>query len=252
MADMGRILIADDEETFLFSTADLLRREGYECDCAPDAETSVEMLRNVRYDLLIADIKMPGNSQLEFISELPSIVEGLPVILVTGYPSINSAIQSLQLPVVAYMPKPVDFDQLLSHVQNAITQSRISHAVYYLQQRLQESHEGLTDIRNISVSAPGHASLPVDAFLELTFHNIIGALADLMHVTESFAKQEARSEICHLLNCPKLIELTNALEDTIDVLEKTKNSFKSKELGELRQKLERIVKNKIGMEKISL
>jgi len=250
---MGRILIADDEEIFLLSTADLLRREGYECDCAPDAVTSAEILRNERYDLLISDIKMPGNSQLEFIDELSSIAEGLPVILVTGYPSLNSAIQSLQLPVAAYMPKPIDFDQLLSYVQNSITQSRIYRSVYNLRQRLQECHDGLTSISNVSISTPGRASfIPVEAFLELTFHNIIGALADLMHVTESFAKQEVRLEVCHLLNCPKLTELTNVLEDTIDALEKTKNSFKSKELGELRQKLEYIVRNRSDISKKSL
>jgi DNA-binding response OmpR family regulator len=50
---LGRILITDDEETFLNSTADLLRREGYECDCASDAETAIGMLKTSRYDLLI-------------------------------------------------------------------------------------------------------------------------------------------------------------------------------------------------------
>lgn len=253
MAGMGRILIADDEETFLYSTADLLRREGYECYCALDAATSSEMLRNDRYDLLISDIRMPGNSELEFIHELSGIAEGVPVILVTGYPSLDSAIQSIQLPVVAYMVKPIDFDQLLVQAQKSIAQSRIYRVVCDLQQRLQNSHEGLTDIWSVFTGKPRRASsIPVDVFLELTFHNIIGALSDLMHLTESFAKHKVKQEACHLLNCPKLIRLTRAVEDTIDVLEKTKNSFKSKELGELRQNLERIVKDIGKVEEISL
>ncbi|MCI0692942.1 response regulator [candidate division KSB1 bacterium] len=65
------------------------------------------MLGKNRYDLLIADIKMPGNDELEFIEEPPAIAEGLPVILVTGYPSLNTAIKSTRLHVAGYMMKPL-------------------------------------------------------------------------------------------------------------------------------------------------
>jgi len=253
MADMGRVLIADDEETFLLSTADLLRREGYECYCASDAVIAAEMLRNDKYELLISDIKMPGNSQLEFIYELPGIAEGMPVIIVTGYPSLDSAIKSIRLPVVAYMVKPIDLDQLLTQTQESIAQFRIYRIIRDLQQRLQNSHEGLTDTQNAFINKPGRASsIPINVFLELTFHNIIGALSDLMYLTKSFAKHEVKQEACHLLNCPKLTKLTRAIENAIDVLEKTKSSFKSKELGELRRNLEQIIKDIREEEKIFL
>jgi CheY-like chemotaxis protein len=101
MSELGRILIADDEERFMHSTAAFLRQEGYECACAPDAATVAAMLREDPYDLLIADIKMPGNRNLELIRELSHRAEELSVILVTGCPSLQSAIQSIRLPVVA-------------------------------------------------------------------------------------------------------------------------------------------------------
>ncbi|MCH6545058.1 MAG: response regulator transcription factor [Deltaproteobacteria bacterium] len=121
MVEPRRILIADDEESFLYSTADILRREGYDCSCASDARAATEMLRKDSYDLLIADIKMQGNSDLEFIKALPQIAEGMPVILVTGYPSLNSAIESVQLPVVAYLVKPFELNELLVRVKDVIT-----------------------------------------------------------------------------------------------------------------------------------
>ena len=120
MTNLGRILIADDEEIFLNSMADLLRQAGYQCDCAPDAIVAAELLRGAEYDLLIADIKMEGNFELEFIQDLPQIATGMPVILVTGYPSMKSAIQSVQLPVVAYLIKPFEFKELLEQVEKAI------------------------------------------------------------------------------------------------------------------------------------
>jgi len=120
LARRGRILIADDEESFLYSTGDILRREGYECNCALDAKSAVEMLRKKQYDLLIADIKMQGNSDLQLIKKLPEIVGRMPVILVTGYPSLSSAVQSINLPVVGYLIKPFEFTELLAGVQGAI------------------------------------------------------------------------------------------------------------------------------------
>ena len=129
MAEPGRILIADDEEFLLQVTADLLRQEGYDCATAQDANSAEELLSQERYDLLIADIRMPGNTELELIRNLPNIGVRLPVILMTGYPSLGSAIQSIQMPVVAYMIKPLDYDELLTHVRYAIDRSKVFHAI---------------------------------------------------------------------------------------------------------------------------
>ena len=120
LARRGRILIADDEESVLLSTADLLRIEGYDCNCALDAKTAFEKLRKNKYDLLIADIKMQGNSDLQLIKKLPESAHGMPVILVTGYPSLSSAVQSIKLPVVGYLIKPFEFSELLMVAQSAI------------------------------------------------------------------------------------------------------------------------------------
>jgi PAS domain S-box-containing protein len=124
MPEHRRILIADDEEIFLHTTADLLRRKGYECACAPDATSAANLLRDNRYDLLIADIKMPGNGELEFLHALPRLAPGLPAVVVTAYPSLQSAIQSIQLPVTAYLVKPVAFPELLAQVRTALRRIR--------------------------------------------------------------------------------------------------------------------------------
>ncbi len=244
MQELGRILIADDEETFLFSTADLLRREGYYCDCAGDAKTAVELLRAQPYDLIISDIKMPGNSELEFIREIPNLAQGLPVILVTGYPSLHSALKSFQLPVMAYLAKPIDLAELLGHARSAIDRYRAFRAVRNSQQRLQDWRADLHTLEQSMHEAPRAQDLqPSLTFLTLTLHNIVGCLADLKNITEALAARSANQEPCQLLNCPRPAVLTNAIVETIEVLEKTKNSFKSKELGELRRKLEEVVKN---------
>jgi DNA-binding response OmpR family regulator len=277
MAELGRILVADDEETFLYSTADLLRREGYECDCVSDGIGAAEALRSNNYDLLIADIKMPGNPQLELIRDLSHTAEGMPVILVTGYPSLRSAIQSIQLPVAAYLVKPVDFSELLARVQISIEKFRVYQTICSMRQSLQKWHRDLAAIEEVLTGmTEDSSSSVVDAFVDLTFQNIVGALSDIKRLMEEFVIRNMGKiphtpgrmgkiphtpgrmgkipytperidheplEPCHLLNCPKLHALRGVLVETIGVLEKTKSAFKSKDLGQLREKLEEVFRN---------
>jgi DNA-binding response OmpR family regulator len=239
---MGRILVADDEGTFLESTADLLRRDGYDCDCVPDAAAAMEKLKNNEYDLLIADIKMPGNTNLELVRDLSEIAESLSVILVTGYPSQRSAIQALQLPVVAYLVKPFDLEELLRYVNQAIGKKRLYKAVISTRDRLQNWQDEVANLEQVlKEKNSGRFSVSVKDFLNLNFRNVVGALTDIKHITEITTTKDIDLPACHLLNCPRLAELTGAMEDTIQVLEKTKRAFKSKDLGEIRKKLEEII-----------
>ncbi len=153
MSQTGRILVADDQATFLESTVDLLREEGYECDGAADAFIAEKLVRQKRYDLLIADIKMPGNMRLELISKLREIAEGLPVILVTGYPSLDTAIKSTRLLVVGYLLKPVNFDELLKLVRESITRYQGLQEFYSAQKRQHGKKENLPSANHLA-SAP--------------------------------------------------------------------------------------------------
>lgn len=120
VAKNGRILVADDEEDFLKFTASLLKKEGYECDCVVDGSEAVEMLRKRRYDAVISDIRMPDNPDLRLAREVQKLEDDVPVIIVTGYPSMDTAVRAVELPVVAYVEKPVEFSELLLKLKSAI------------------------------------------------------------------------------------------------------------------------------------
>jgi DNA-binding NarL/FixJ family response regulator len=214
MSESGHILIADDEEPFMHSTAALLRREGYECACAPDAATVAAMLQKDTYDLLIADIKMPGNRNLELIRELPRIAEGLPVILVTGYPSLQSAIQSIQLPVVAYLVKPFDFGNLQTEVRSAIERSRGYRALRCMQQRVQGWYRDLESFSQLMRAKPDETSADVNAFITLTLCNLSNCLAELRHLSQAPALRSTESADCPLHERPQQAMLTTDLPDS--------------------------------------
>jgi len=84
-------------------------------------------------------------------------------------------------------------------------------------------------------------SSSLDAFLDLTFRHLVESLMDIRGLAAGLAENNETPGVCHLLDCPRLERLTKALRDTITILEKTKGSFKSKELKDLRQQLEGIV-----------
>jgi DNA-binding NtrC family response regulator len=242
MSTAGRILIADDEEFFVRATSDLLSKEGYECSHSQDAESALEKLKTSVFDLLIADIHMPGNSELELVKELQKIAEGLPVILMTGNPSLETATKSIHLPVAAYMTKPLDFEVLLKHIKNSITNYKTYRSVQNTSKRLEEWQKDLNSIKEVVNNALETTSpIPIQMFFKLTFRNIAESLLDMEHLIEGLDSNSKEQYACNLLDCPSLTKMKSGLAETMEVLRKTRESFKSKDLARLRDKLNTIV-----------
>jgi DNA-binding NtrC family response regulator len=117
---LGRILIADKDKSILSTTAELLHREGYQCTLVRSGTEAINKLEVSEFDLLITEIHMPGNEGLELVKAVPRYADGMPVILFTGYPTLQSAIASIQLPVTTYLVRPVRFSVLLHEVKMSI------------------------------------------------------------------------------------------------------------------------------------
>ncbi len=243
MNHRGRILIADDEETFLHATAELLRREGYSVGTAIDADAALAAVREGSYDLVISDLEMPGNENLRLVRTLAEEAGGLPVIIITGFPSTESAIASIELPVAAYLRKPVQWEELLVRVEAAIGRFRAYRSMRRTEEQLeawrQEFHQATSP--NQTVKAAGGAQ--VDAFLALTLRNVMGSLSNLDSLSQALSGKAVPETPCQLLNCPRGVQLQQAVRETIAVLEATKGSFKSKALGDLRERLELLLQH---------
>jgi two-component system response regulator HydG len=118
-----RILIADDEPLFLRTTAALLRKEGFDCTTAPSGSAALEELARGSFDLVLSDLNMPGNMKLELLREGRNNWPDIPLIVVTGAPSLPTAIESVRLGITDYLLKPVKFDDLLSSIRRALAHS---------------------------------------------------------------------------------------------------------------------------------
>jgi len=119
-----RILIADDEPLYLRTTGQLLRRAGYECVCVADGDAALEMLRSEPFDLILSDLNMPGNLKLELLQQGRSEWPDIPLIVITGVPSLPTAIESVRLGIADYLLKPVKYEDLLSSVEKVLSRSK--------------------------------------------------------------------------------------------------------------------------------
>lgn len=236
---LGRILLADDEATFLHATADLLRREGYECETVEDGDSAIALVTESSFDLLITDLEMPGNTDLQLVRQVADVSGGLPVIILTGYPSVRSAVACIELPVAAYLTKPVQFPELLEKVRSAVSRFRSWQAMQRAEQRLNAWRD---DFQKVTAGAAAGGT-PVDTFLALTLRNVMGSLTDLEQLSRALNQQPVESTPCQLMNCPRGAQLQQAVQETIQVLEETRSAFKSKTLGDLRHKLELLMQH---------
>jgi len=238
----GRILLADDEATFVSSTADLLRREGYECVTVPDGAQALEQAMQDNFDLLITDLEMPGNSDLALVRTIAESSGGLPVIILTGYPSVRSAIACVELPVAAYLVKPVVFPELLARVETAVQRFRSYRALESAERRLNDWRQEFENVAKLK--GGGNVPAPaIDVFLSLTLRNVMGSLTDLDQLGRALSGRSVAEHPCQLMNCPRGAQLQEAVREAIEVLEQTKSAFKSKQLGELRHKLELLLQH---------
>jgi excisionase family DNA binding protein len=119
-ATRPRVLVVDDEASIRDLLAKTLALAEYDVDVAPDGPSALERMRLYPYDLLIADLKMPGMDGLAVIREAKRYRADLPVIIITGFSTEASAIEAVNLGVAGYLTKPFRVPQVLSAAAKAL------------------------------------------------------------------------------------------------------------------------------------
>ncbi len=119
-AGRPRILVVDDEASIRDLLSKTLALAEYDVDVAADGRSALERMRVYPYDLLIADLKMPGMDGLTVIREAKRYKSDLPVIIITGFSTESSAIEAVNLGVAGYLTKPFRVPQVLAAAAKAL------------------------------------------------------------------------------------------------------------------------------------
>ena len=122
MAENISILIVDDEESVRDSLYNWFVEDGYEVDCAENAKQALSILESKNFDIILADIKMPGMDGLEMHRRIKSIDKDSIVIIMTAFASVETAVQALKDGAYDYITKPFDPEDLSHLIRNATSQ----------------------------------------------------------------------------------------------------------------------------------
>jgi excisionase family DNA binding protein len=117
-----RVLVVDDEASIRDLLSKTLALAEYDVDTAGDGAAALDRMRAFAYDLLIADLKMPGMDGLQLIRQAKRMKADLPVIIITGFSTESSAIEAVNLGVDGYLTKPFRVPQVLAAAAKALGQ----------------------------------------------------------------------------------------------------------------------------------
>ncbi len=116
---MSKILIVDDEAAIRSALKEVLEYEGFTISEAPDGEIALKMVLNESFDLIFCDIKMPKLDGLEFLSELKKEEIHVPVVMITGHGTIDTAVEAIKRGAYDFIQKPLDLNRVLVSTRNA-------------------------------------------------------------------------------------------------------------------------------------
>ena len=123
---MARILVVDDQEMMRDSLAATLAREGHEIVASGDGPAAVDRLSSGgRFDLLITDLKMPRMTGIELLAEAKRLRPEMPVVLMTAFATVQTAVEAMKLGAYDYIQKPFDGDEIRLLVERTLEHSRL-------------------------------------------------------------------------------------------------------------------------------
>jgi DNA-binding NtrC family response regulator len=137
MARTGSVLIIDDEEVMREILEALLTREGYRVKVASSGEEGLECARAASFDAAVVDVMMPGIDGIATLEELKKIDEDLPVVMVTAFASVETAISAMKRGAFDYITKPFKNDEVIVVVRNAVERRQLVAENAALRQSLQ-------------------------------------------------------------------------------------------------------------------
>ncbi len=136
MKSKGRVLVVDDDQAHRTMLRTLVSGWGYEISEADDGDTAIQMVHGRPYDLILMDIRMIKVSGLEALAEIKAYNPAIPVIIMTAYSSVETAVEGLKKGAYDYLTKPLDFDELRLAMERAMDHSHLKEENRLLRETL--------------------------------------------------------------------------------------------------------------------
>jgi len=124
---MARILVVDDEESIRYTFDSFLSDEGHEVLAARDYDEALKHISATDVDMVFSDVVLGGKTGIDVLSEIRTRGLTCPVVMITGFPDIETEAQAMRLGAFDYVPKPVVQERILHLTEMALRQRKRSH-----------------------------------------------------------------------------------------------------------------------------
>jgi EAL domain-containing protein (putative c-di-GMP-specific phosphodiesterase class I) len=179
----GRVLVVDDDDIFLKVCRTVLRRAGFQVDAVSSSTEALERIRGNAYDAIVSDIRMPGGDGISLLRAARNQDPTLPFVLMTGAPTVETAISAVEHGALRYMQKPFDVDNFVSVVSEAVARRVGAADLPALNRRLDRALAGLSVVYQPIVRSGAGTILAYEALLRSGAPDINGP-GDVLELAE--------------------------------------------------------------------
>ena len=144
-----KILLVDDDNDFRWATSNLLESSGYNVIEAKDGQEAINFLEKDVPDMVLLDYRMPGRDGIKVAEEMRKQIPAVPVVMITAYAEVHSAVKAMKTGVYDYVTKPIDNNDLLFTVKRALEKKDLEQEIEYLRDVLNE-RGSLNDLMGMS------------------------------------------------------------------------------------------------------
>jgi two-component system, NtrC family, nitrogen regulation response regulator NtrX len=172
---MSNVLIIDDERAIRKTLSEILSYEGYKIDEAGDGEEGLKKFREKTYDVVLCDIKMPKLDGIEFLDKARESNPDIPVIMISGHGTIETAVEAVKKGAYDYISKPPDLNRLLITIRNATDKTNLVTETKVLRRKVTKVEEMIGESPAIlKIKDTIEKVAPTDARVMITGENGVG------------------------------------------------------------------------------
>src|SRR5580765_3343491 len=172
---MADILIIDDEKAIRKTLSEILSFEGYKIDEASDGEEGLKKFKEKNYDVVLCDIKMPKIDGIEFLEKSRETNSDVPIIMISGHGTIETAVEAVKKGAFDYISKPPDLNRLLITIRNAIDKTSLVTETKVLKRKVGKVQDMIGESSPIKkIKETIEKVAPTDARVLITGENGVG------------------------------------------------------------------------------
>ncbi len=189
---MAAILLIDDEKSIRNVLKDILQHEGYRIEEAADGEQGLQKMAAQPFDLVLCDIKMPKIDGLEVLQQIMQLQPDVPVIMISGHGTIETAVDAVKKGAFDFIAKPPDLNRLLITIRNALDKNTLVKETRVLKKKVQRVQDIIGNSEGIAkIKSTIEKVAPTDARVLVTGENGTGKelVARWLHEKSNRANQ---------------------------------------------------------------